>query len=258
MKPPLQPPAGPVDPDWHETFFTGLMNEFWLAAADEALTEAETAFLWDALALKPGARTLDLGCGAGRVSLALAARGCVATGVDLSDDFLNRARAATPEGASVTWEKQNLAAPEFPPGQFDAAFMLGNALGYMRPEDTQAMLTATGAALKPGGRLALNTAGAAECLLPHFEEMGDDTAGDVRLRIAHRYDPLEGALLTTFEASKGRRTETREGLQYIHTIREIAAMLDQAGLSVTGLFADTDGAAWEMGDPELYIIAERR
>jgi len=257
MREPLQPPAGPVDPDWHETFFDGLMNAFWLAAVPPSQTEAEAAFLLSALALQPAARVLDLGCGAGRMCLALAARGFGATGVDLSEDFLARARRATPDGADIAWLRQPLSSLDLPAAAFDGAFMLGNSFAYMAPSDTQAMLEATGRALKPGGRLVIHTGAAAECLLPEFEPYGDFTAGDVRLRLAHRYDPRLGAVLTRYEARRGRRVETRDGVQYVHPIREIAGMLRAAGLETTALCADADGTAWSLGDAQVYVVAER-
>ncbi len=258
MTKPLSPPEGPVDAGWHRSFFDGLMTQFWIGAVPEEQTGAELAFLMDVLALGPGARTLDLGCGAGRASLALASAGCEATGVDLSDDFLARARAATPEGASVSWLKQDLAALDLPEAHFDGAFMLGNSFGFMRPEETQAMFDAVAKALKPGGRIALQTAIAAECVWPHYEPQADYSAGGVRLRIAHRYDPLTGAMLTRYEANEGRKREVREGVQYIHAIPEIAAMMARAGLQTASLYGDADGAEWEPGDPQVFIIAERR
>lgn len=258
MTKPLSPPEGPVDTGWHRSFFDGLMNRFWIGAVPEEQTGAELAFLMNVLTLEPGARTLDLGCGAGRMTLALAAVGCEATGVDLSDDFLARARAATPEDAAATWLKQDLAALDLPSAHFDGAFMLGNSFGYMTPGETQTMFDTVAEALKPGGRLALQTAAAAECVWPHYEPQGDYSAGGVRLRIAHRYDPLTGALHTRYEASDGETREVRDGVQYIHALPEIAAMMERAGLRVMKFYAEPDGAEWEPGDPQVFIVAERR
>jgi len=61
-------------------------------------TEQEVAYLVDALRLEPGQRVLDVGCGPGRHSLALARRGLEVLGVDLSPDFLALARDKTPRG----------------------------------------------------------------------------------------------------------------------------------------------------------------
>ena len=53
-------------------------------------TEQEVDFLVDALGLTPGQEVLDVGCGPGRHSLALARRGFIVLGVDgLRPDMIN-------------------------------------------------------------------------------------------------------------------------------------------------------------------------
>src|SRR6476646_4447746 len=65
-------------------------------------TEQEVAYLWDRLALQPWRRVLDVGCGPGRHSLALARRGIDVVGVDHSREFIDLARtAAREEGLNV-------------------------------------------------------------------------------------------------------------------------------------------------------------
>ncbi|MCZ7652481.1 MAG: methyltransferase domain-containing protein [Thermoanaerobaculia bacterium] len=55
-------------------------------------TLAEVDFLVEALALAPGARVLDVGCGTGRHAIELARRGFRVTGIDLSAGMLAEAR----------------------------------------------------------------------------------------------------------------------------------------------------------------------
>ncbi|HZU74007.1 MAG TPA: methyltransferase domain-containing protein, partial [Acidimicrobiales bacterium] len=57
-------------------------------------TEQEVAFLVDTLGLVPGCRVLDVGCGPGRHSLALAARGVRSVGVDRAEAFVRLATTA--------------------------------------------------------------------------------------------------------------------------------------------------------------------
>src|SRR5688572_29696292 len=72
-------------------------------------TEQEVAFLVATLGLEPGQRVLDVGCGPGRHSLALARRGLDVVGVDLSPDFVAHAReAAASEGLRVAFEEADV------------------------------------------------------------------------------------------------------------------------------------------------------
>lgn len=57
-------------------------------------TDQEVAFLVDALGLEPGMRLLDVGCGPGRHSLALAQLGIETVGVDISQRFIDLASAS--------------------------------------------------------------------------------------------------------------------------------------------------------------------
>src|SRR5688572_14707381 len=63
-------------------------------------TEQEVEFIVDALMLEPGMRVLDVGCGPGRHAHALAKRGVVVHGVDITPKFIELAQADAPAGAT--------------------------------------------------------------------------------------------------------------------------------------------------------------
>jgi hypothetical protein len=44
---------------------------------------------------------------------------------------------------------------------------------------------------------------------------------------------------------------------YVLTCREIVALLEDAGLEVRSLYADTRGTPFTLGEPRLIVVAER-
>jgi SAM-dependent methyltransferase len=107
------------------------------------------------LAPAPGERVLDLGCGCGDTSLALArtvgASGRV-LGLDLSGPMLGRARerAAAAGLANVAFRAADVQTAPLEPGAFDAAF---SRFGVMFFADPPAAFANVRQALRPGGRI---------------------------------------------------------------------------------------------------------
>src|SRR5262245_9270755 len=91
--------------DWYKTFFTGLIVESWLKAMPPEATAREVDFLRDQLRVAPPAKLLDVPCGGGRHSVALAAAGYQMTGVDISPEFLKAGRNACP---TVDWQQREM------------------------------------------------------------------------------------------------------------------------------------------------------
>lgn len=104
----------------------------------------------------PGARALDVGCGGGLLSEALAREGAEVVAIDLSPDVLTVARLHLHEsGAQVDYRETSaeaLAAAE--PAGYDVVTCM-ELLEHV--PDPQSVLAACATLLKPGGRLFLST-----------------------------------------------------------------------------------------------------
>jgi SAM-dependent methyltransferase len=108
---------------------------------------------------KPGRRTLDIGCGEGRVSRDLKALGHVVEGVDGSSSMVALAREADP---SIPVHHADAAALPFADGYADLAVMF---MSLQDIDDFRGAIREAHRVLVPGGRLAfaivhpLNSAG---------------------------------------------------------------------------------------------------
>ena len=139
--------------DWWRTFFSDWVVDGWLAAATEEQTAQEAAFIQEQVGISPPARLLDVPCGGGRHSRALARLGYDMTGVDLSADFLDAARSQPSAGpGSVAWEQREMR--DLPwPERFDGAFSFGNSFGYLDDQGNADFFKAVARAPQAGGAL---------------------------------------------------------------------------------------------------------
>ena len=137
--------------DWNDQ-----SGERWVA--NQARLDAMVAVFGqaaiEAAAPATGERVLDVGCGAGASSLALAARigaqGQV-LGVDISEALIGRARTLTPQHTPAQFLVADASSAELPEGAFDILF---SRFGVMFFGDPTGAFAHMRRALRPGGRVA--------------------------------------------------------------------------------------------------------
>lgn len=115
--------------------------------------EKGAELFFQGLNVKPGARLLDVGTGAGQLALIAARAGAKVTGSDISTNWLEKARArAAAEGLEVTFEEGDAEALPYDDGQFDVVVSLIGAMFAPRPDRVAAELTRV---CRPGGMIAM-------------------------------------------------------------------------------------------------------
>ena len=214
-------------------------------------TAQEVEFLVDVLGLQPGMRVLDVGCGPGRHAHALAARGLVVHGIDISQRFVDLATEGAPPGA--TFERADARALAFDE-EFDAAISLcqgafGLTGGPGAPLDGDgAVLAGMASALVPGGRLAVS-AFSSYFMLRFLE---DHDAFDADAGVNHER--------TVVKDEVGAEAEV-DLWTTCFTPRELRLLAAAAGLEVRHLWSVTPGAYAvappSIDTPELLLVAAR-
>ncbi len=209
-------------------------------------TEQEVGFLVDALGLEPGMRVLDVGCGPGRHSLALAARGIATHGVDLSPDFVTLARDAA-GGLPASFEVIDVRDLAFD-AEFDAAICLcQGGFGLLGGRDDEAVVERIARAVRPGGGIAVSAFSSYFAL--RWIEDGDD------------FDPATGVNHET-AALRNADGDERTGDLWTtcFTARELRLLARAAGLVRIRVHGVTPG---DYGDgpvtlsrPELLLLAD--
>lgn len=221
------------------------MGEAYLRYSFTRGTEQEVGFLIEALDLAPGMRVLDVGCGPGRHSRALAARGIEVVGVDISPRFIEIAGEGAPAGATfVVGDARTL---PFSDG-FDVVISLCQGGFGLVGGDDATVLDGMARALRPEGRLALTAFSAYFCV--RFLDESDTFDAATGVNLEH----------TTLKDGAGR--EMPFDLETTcFTPRELRLLCAGAGLEVEHLWSTSPGAYArnppDLDHPELLVLARR-
>lgn len=128
------------------------------ALADSEDRAADLERIWLALALKPGARLLDAGCGSGQFAVPFARRGAIVSGVDVSPEMIRLASERTHGLAlAIDWCVGDLV--HLPDGDATYDAILARMVLPFVP-DLRASLEEFRRVLRPGGRLLASVPGA--------------------------------------------------------------------------------------------------
>ncbi|WP_334076217.1 MULTISPECIES: class I SAM-dependent methyltransferase [Paenibacillus] len=210
-----------------------------------AKREVHKMIAW--LGLPEGAKVLDLCCGMGRHSLALAESGYEVTGIDLSEVLLREARRNDPEGR-VTWLQADMRKLPLP-GGFDAVVNLFSSFGYFEQDEEHVkVLREICRMLKPRGRFIidfLNPSYTAAHLVPASQRVDDGQRIDEKRAIENGY--VKKWITITNETNPGEKPRHYLERIKMYSRETFEAMLTEAGLMLEQVHG---GYEEELYDPE--------
>jgi SAM-dependent methyltransferase len=232
-----------------------------LAACYDAANPPEAYYAYYLALAGDAPRTiLDMGCGTGRLAVALAERGHRVTGADPSAGMMRVAR-SRPGADRVRWidsDTANLALDQ----RFDLIIMTGHVFQvFLEDDEVRATLRNLRRHLAPGGCLAFETRN------PLVEEWREWTPALTReslqvpgigaVDIHYDIAKAEGALVT-FETHF--RFATDDIVVAPTTLRfmsraELAGFLHEAGFTEIEWFGDWDRSPASATSPEIIVVA---
>ncbi len=202
--------------------------------------------------LSPGARVLDLCCGSGRHSQALAERGLSVVGIDLSTTLLDIARAEVTE--QVDFHRCDMREP-YPDAPYDCVANFFTSYGYFENDaDNFAVLQRVREALKPGGHFFfdyLNAEQTRKALVPHDSRRIDDLTIEQRREITDRF-VTKTIRITDARSNSHVFTEQVR----LYDISDFERMFHKAGLVIRHVFGSYTGEKYTASSPRLIIVAE--
>lgn len=247
-------------PAWYQSFFgQDYLDVYGYQFTDER-ARVETAFAAGALDLKPGERVLDLCCGQGRHAVLLAAMGCETTGLDLSEHYL-RLTSEAAEKLGVHVETVHADMRQIPhEAHFDAIVNMFSSFGYLESEAEDAkVLTSIRRALKPGGRVLLDLLNR-DWVVDNYVQNDWHRDPDGTLYLEHReLDLLTSRNHVTFTAISPDGAQREIGGHHIrlYTLREVAGMIEAAGLVYESVHGGFEGEAYGIGTRRMIVVATR-
>ena len=78
------------------------------------------------------------------------------------------------------------------------------------------------------------------------------------MEISNDYDEWNSCLLTTLTYTKDDKREVHRFKHYVYTVAELIRLLNKFDLKTIALYSSTDQAAYKLGDPQIYLVAEKK
>jgi SAM-dependent methyltransferase len=242
----------------NDDFFDGHYKEIWKTLIPAELTVKEVDFMVPHFNLQPGSRVLDLMCGYGRHALALGRKGIRVTAVDNLPGYIDEIKAmADAENLPVETTCTNVL--NYHSGvQFDLTLCMGNSLNFFNAADTQSLLRTVAGQLVAGGHLLINSWSIAEIAFSKPFTSSWSQYGEYTFlsRGQMLFQPTRIEVETITIDSAGNR-EVKEGVDYIYSLNEMEAMMQEAGLQLKEVYSIPGRKKFTLGEPRAYLVAQK-
>ena len=223
---------------------------------------------WLELALESRGPVLELGCGSGRVLLALAAAGLPIVGIDHDPGMLARAASHLPQESSHLVSLRQLDIRDYKlEGPFPLVISPCNTFALLPDDDFRQAATCAIRHLAPGGRLVLDLPPQTQTFIPvaedselraAFEDL--ETGNPVQVSSQERVDPEGSRLHVTWlydELLPDGRVERTEVPVTFHLRgpEALSRLFSGSGYQAIEYYADFQRRAYHPGSTRIIVSA---
>jgi len=242
----------------NDDYFNGYYKDIWRTIIPEELTKAEVDFLIQESNLQTGNKVLDLMCGYGRHTLALARKGVEVTAIDNLADYINEIKEiAVKENLPVTALQENVIQFQ-PQREYDLVICMGNSLSFFNWDESISLYLMIASCLGRGCKFIFNTWMITEIVLKQFKEKIWSYVGETKFLADSKFlfSPARIEAESIFIAPNGK-TEVKKGIDYIYSLNETENMLRQSGFAIKDIWSIPGKKKFTVGEPRIYIVAEK-
>lgn len=238
---------------WYVESFQEDYLKIYAHRTDEAAQD-EIAAIVELLQLDTPCSVLDLCCGNGRHSRALARRGFKVTGIDLSTVLLREAEKRNSEG-TIRYLRSDVRQLPFNE-EFDVVLNLFTSFGYFEEwEENKKVFLSIHQALKTGGIFLidfLNPGYVRKNLVPYSERKVDN----LFIKESRR---IEGnKVIKQIRVEEGQDVRLYDEQVNLFSKDEMSKMIKEAGLYVTHVYGDVAGSNYDpIESPRMIIIGKK-
>lgn len=240
--------------NWFEAWFDSPYYHLLYAHRSTAEADALILNLQNILQLKPGSRILDLACGKGRHSKALAMQGYNVTGVDLSDHSIEEARKMGSDNLEfMVHDMRRPVAVNY----YDAVLNLFTSFGYFTSvRDNSRTIDAVHTALHPQGIFLIDYFNAVK-VQKAVEAKPEGTLDSEGVHFHWKKSVENGAVIKEIEVTDdGKSYVFCEHVQ-LFTLKDFAELLHEK-FDIVNVFGDYSLTAFDEQNSDRLILSCRK
>lgn len=257
--------------EWWQQYFDANYLRLYVDICSPLATKRQIDFLTKNLNLKNNTRVLDLGCGYGRHTIALAGKGCRVTGLDYSNYLLAIAKKeAARQAAKVNFVQGDMRHMAFR-NKFEVVISMFTSFGYFdNYRDNQMVIRNISQALVPKGKFLVDLNNPIKTLSPFIRKSKIDRKTDrfirwekktlsngLIVRIKSELDPKMMSLFITRYWQESKQMISNTARVNLFTFPELNYILENNGFCVLKMWGDYDGSVFRSQSRRMIVLAEK-